>query len=97
LIPRDFESVPIVVICRDRLTPLLKLLHRLDTAGYRRVLLVDNASTSQPLVEFLDATDAEVVRLDANVGLTAPSRPEVRARLDQEAPFVVADCYLGPM
>jgi hypothetical protein len=96
LIPPDFKSVPIVVICRDRLTPLLELLHWLDDAGYRRVLLVDNGSTYQPLVEFLDTTEAEVVRLDANFGHIAPWRPEVRARLDPNSPFVVTDCDVVP-
>ena len=96
LIPPDFKSVPIVVICRDRLTPLLELLHWLDDAGYRRVLLVDNGSTYQPLVEFLDTTEAEVVRVDANFGHIAPWRPEVRARLDPNSPFVVTDCDVVP-
>jgi len=96
LISPDFKSFPIVVICRDRLTPLLELLQWLDNAGYRRVLLVDNASTYPPLVDFLDDTEAEVVRLEANVGHIAPWRPEVRARLDPNSPFVVTDCDVVP-
>ena len=93
---QDFKNVPIVVVCRDRLTPLLELLHWLDKAGYRRVILVDNGSTYEPLVEFFGTTEAEVVRLDANVGHIAPWRPEVRARLDPDGPLVVTDCDVVP-
>jgi len=60
--------VPIFVICRDKLTPLLELLAWLEDAGYRRVYLVDNASTYPPLVEFLAQTHHEVIRREDNVG-----------------------------
>jgi hypothetical protein len=94
--PHDFKTVPIVVICRDRLAPLRELLDWLKGAGYRRFLLVDNGSTYGPLVDFLATTDAEVVRLGRNVGYLAPWSSEVRARLDPDSPFVVSDCDVVP-
>lgn len=96
VIPRDFKDVPIVVTCRDRLAPLLELLDWLERAGYSHLLLIDNASTYPPLVDFLATTDAEVVRLQQNVGHLAPWGPEVRARLDPNSPFVVTDCDVVP-
>lgn len=94
--PQDFKSVPVVVICRDRLAPLRELLDWLNRAGYSRVLLVDNASTYRPLVDFLATTSVEVVRLERNVGHLAPWSCEVRAKLDAARPFVVTDCDVVP-
>jgi hypothetical protein len=75
---------------------LRKLLGWLNAAGYSNLLLVDNASTYRPLVNFLATVDAEVVRLKDNVGQLAPWRPEVRGKLDPNNPFVVTDCDVVP-
>lgn len=96
MIPRDFKATPIVVICRDRFTPVRELLCWLTAAGYTRPILLDNASTYPPLVDFLATTDAEVVRLGSNMGHLAPWSTELRERLDPEGPFVVTDCDVVP-
>jgi hypothetical protein len=96
MLPRDFKRVPIVVICRDRLAPLRDLLAWLDGAGYTRRVLVDNASTYPPLVDYLATVDADVVRLERNVGHLAPWSSEVSARFDSDSPFVVTDCDVVP-
>ncbi len=96
MMPHNFKSVPIVVICRDRLAPLRELLDWLARAGYGRVLLVDNASTYPPLVDFLSTTNLDVVRLERNIGHLAPWSSEVRSRLDPTRPFVVNDCDVVP-
>lgn len=91
------QSTPIVIISRDRLSPLKQLLAWLDEAGYTRPVVVDNASTFQPLVEFLDQLDVEVIRLDRNVGHLAPwLAEEARSRLPDHEPFVVSDCDVVP-
>ena len=92
----DLKRVPIVIICRDRLAPLRELLDWLKAAEYDRVILVDNASTYAPLVDFLANTTAEVVRLGKNLGPRAPWCAEVRSRLHPDRPFVVTDCDVVP-
>jgi hypothetical protein len=93
----DFKSTPIVIISRDRLEPLCQLLKWLDKAGYTRPLLVDNASTYQPLVEFLDQSDVEIIRLNQNFGHLAPwTSNEVQTRLESVSPVVVTDCDVVP-
>jgi hypothetical protein len=93
----DFKSTPIVIICRDRLAPLRQLLKWLDKAGYTRPILVDNASTYQPLVAFLDRTDIETIRLNKNYGHLAPwVSGEVQTRLESVSPVVVTDCDVVP-
>lgn len=94
----DFKSTPIVIICRDRLEPLQQLLSWLDRAGYTRPVLVDNASTYPPLVEFLSqASEVEIVRLTDNLGHLAPWTAEsVQAKLRASGPFVATDCDVVP-
>ena len=94
----DFKTTPIVIICRDRVTPLRQLLDWLDNAGYSRPILVDNASTFPPLLDFLRReADAEVVRLDRNLGHMAPwISDQVQVKLRPNRPVVVTDCDIVP-
>jgi hypothetical protein len=61
-------NLPIFVVCRDRVTPLRGLVAWLEKNDYRRLILVDNASTYPPLVEYLGQTPHEVVRFSDNLG-----------------------------
>ncbi len=63
---------PVVINCRDRVSPLKKLVTWLEARGYQRIILVDNASTYPPLLRYLERTQHYVVRLDRNVGHLAP-------------------------
>lgn len=59
---------PIYVNCRDRVTHLRQLVAWLERAGHERIVLLDNASTYEPLLEFYASTPHQVVRLGRNVG-----------------------------
>jgi hypothetical protein len=61
-------ATPVFINCRDRVTPLRALVSWLERAGHERIVLVDNASTYPPLLEFYDQTPHEVVKLGANLG-----------------------------
>ena len=93
------KATPVVIISRDRLSPLMQLLAWLARAGYTNPIIVDSASTYPPLTDFLDrsANDIGVVRLERNVGHLAPwfSR-DLHAKLDIKEPVVVTDCDVLP-
>ncbi len=61
-------STPIFVICRDKVSQLTQLLEWLETSGYSNIILVDNNSTYDPLLEFLEKTEHSVVRHPENMG-----------------------------
>ena len=63
-------QIPVLVACRDRLTPLLSLVAWLERAGCQRILLIDNDSVYPPLLEYFDETPHTVIKLRANVGPT---------------------------
>ncbi|ACT47943.1 glycosyltransferase [Methylotenera mobilis] len=65
------ENVHIFIIVRDRLTCLQSLVDWLARAGHKNIILIDNASTYPPLVEFLSKTTYKVIRSSENLGHTA--------------------------
>lgn len=85
--------IPVVVNVRDRLTDLLELLGWLDHNGYERILLLDNASTYPPLVEWLETCPYRVMRLKENLGSRAPWLADVPERGEW---WVYTDCDVVP-
>jgi hypothetical protein len=65
-------SVPVFINTRDRVTPLLQQIDWLERAAVDRIVIVDNASTYEPLLDYLRSTPHEVVRLEENLGHIAP-------------------------
>jgi hypothetical protein len=95
--PVDWFGVPVVINVRDRLTDLVAQLDWLEGAGYRNILLLDNASTYPPLVEWLETEPPgrgiAVMRLRANVGSRAPWLVDCPERAGW---FVYTDCDVVP-
>jgi hypothetical protein len=59
---------PVFINCRDRLTPLSRLVAWLEQAGCDEIYLLDNASTFEPLLEYYDHSPHTVLRLGQNYG-----------------------------
>ena len=68
----DVHDIPVFIICRDRVTTLAKLVARLERAGQRRIILVDNSSTYPPLLDYFAKTPHEVVPTRRNDGPSSP-------------------------
>jgi hypothetical protein len=66
-------------MCRDRLTPLVALVHWLEEAGRDRVLLIDSASSYPPLLDYFGSCSYPVYRCTDNVGNRSPWAPWARA------------------
>ena len=88
--------MPVFIISRDRLDPLEKLVSWLELEGMTNIIVVDNASSYPPLVEYLDRTPHKVVRLDRNVGHTAPWSAGLVGKLASGVPYVVTDPDVVP-
>jgi hypothetical protein len=60
---------PLIYInCRDRVTPLRQLVGWLEQAGHDRILLLDNDSTYEPLIEYLAESPHTVIPFATNHG-----------------------------
>jgi len=93
----DYLNVPIFIVCRDKLSPLVQLVEWLERHGYQRLLLVDNASTYPPLLDYFERTAHRVVRHDQNLGpYDSIWSSGIRDRYAPESYFVVTDCDVLP-
>lgn len=87
-------SVPVYINVRDRVTPLRKLVSWLEgTDSWARITLLDNASTYEPLLAYLEDTPHKVVRLGQNLG----SRSIWLAGLAPDEPYVFTDPDIVPI
>ena len=64
-------DLPIFVNVRDRVRDLRALVAWLEKAGHERLVLIDNASTYEPLLDYLEQTPHRVVYLGRNAGSRA--------------------------
>ena len=93
----DQRNVPIFIVCRDKVSPLAELVGWLEVHRYERIVLVDNASTYPPLLDYFDRTPHEVVRLADNVGPHASIwKTGVRDNYAAGSHYVVTDCDVVP-
>jgi len=90
------EQYPIFIPVRDRLAPLLELLDWLASVDQHEVCLIDNASTFEPLVQFLGETSCRVVRLGENLGHRSPWLSGIAQRDAYGRFFIVSDPDVVP-
>ncbi len=89
-------ATPILITCRDRVEPLQQLVSWLETAGYQRIVLVDNDLSYDPLRSYYADTPHQVLRLGRNLGHLAVWEAGVLGTLEHNGPFVVTDCDVVP-
>ena len=84
------RQIPIIINNYNRLECLLKQLKWLEGAGYKRIFIIDNASTYPPLLEFYKKSKHIVFRLDKNLGHTAYWQTQI-PMLFKNQRFVLTD------
>lgn len=91
-------ETPILVCVRDRVTHLRLLVEWLERAGHERIVLVDNASTYEPLLQYLADSPHGVVRISYNAGARALWDVDMLRFLfvDDGEPFVWTDPDVVP-
>ena len=85
------DSYPVFIPVRDRVTPLRLVVDWLERAGHQDIWLVDNASTYEPLLAYLNASPHHVVRLTHNFGHRSPWLSGAVQRHARNQYFVVTD------
>jgi hypothetical protein len=64
----DYKNIPIIINNRNHYDYLLRLIQFLEKCGYNNIILLDNASTYPPLLEYYNSTKHRVIRLNENIG-----------------------------
>lgn len=66
----DINTIPIIIINYNRLTDLQRLISFLKERGHKEIIIIDNNSDYQPLIEYYDKIKNEITieRLNKNWG-----------------------------
>jgi hypothetical protein len=64
----NWQEIPVIINNRNRLTYLLQLVHWLENAGMKKIIILDNDSTYPPLLDYYKTTSHRVIKLNENVG-----------------------------
>jgi SAM-dependent methyltransferase len=92
----DWRDIPVLIINRNRYASLQRLIAWLLTAGTRRMIIMDNASSYEPLLEYYRSLPPNVVvsRFGQNFGPHALWRHNVHKTIT--TPYIVTDADLVP-
>src|SRR5262245_35982517 len=89
------RQVPVIINSFNRLGSLRRLMAWLLRAGQEKIVIVDNASRYQPLLDYLASLEAArlatIVRLDANCGHKALWERGLLSQLGIETEYVYTD------
>lgn len=69
--PLDPYNIPIIINNYNRLSYLRKMTDSLTGRGYHNIIILDNASTYAPLLEYYERCEFEIIRLERNYGFRA--------------------------
>ena len=96
-----WQDVPIFINARDRLGVMKKLIDWLLAAGYRNVIIIDNASTYPPLLNYYSELEKDsrlkIIRLGKNFGFKALWQSNVLEQLKIVTPYVYTDPDILPI
>ena len=96
----NWRDVPIFINARDRLGVMKRLIDWLLAAGYRKIFVLDNASTYPPLLEYYAALETDrrvkIIRLEKNFGFKALWLSNILERLNIATPYVYTDPDVVP-
>lgn len=68
----NYKSIPIIICNFNRLGYLKRMIASLRGRGYSNIVIIDNASTYPPLIDYYsNECDCQVIYLDKNWGHTA--------------------------
>ena len=87
---------PVIINVRDRVEALRDLVSWLERAGQQDIWLCDNASTYEPMREFLASTPHRVVRNEINLGHRGPWLSGLVTQLGLDRHFIITDPDVVP-
>lgn len=65
---RDYKEIPIIINNRNRLTYLSQMVEWLLACGYSNIIILDNKSNYQPLLDYYKKSNLKVIYLKENLG-----------------------------
>lgn len=91
-------TIPIFIICRDRLTCTVNLINWFEKCGYgERIYLIDNDSIYEPLIDFYNTTSHHVIKTGHNYHHLAPWTLGIVESYAKNEYYIVSDPDVLPI
>lgn len=91
------KDIPVFINCRDRYTPLLKLVNWIEDEGLTNIIFIDNHSSYKPLLDYYKNTKYTVLHLGQNIGHRAPWISGALNVYAKDLPFIITDPDILPL
>lgn len=91
------KDLNVFVISYNRLSYLKRLVAWLEKSGFEKIHIVDNASTYEPLLDYLDGSKHRVHRLDKNYGHLVVWQCGKFENIIKNERYIVTDCDVLPV
>src|SRR4051812_4518171 len=91
----DYKNIPIIINNRNRYSFLKRLVDSLNASGYRNIIILDNASTYEPLLQYYSVVNAKVIMLGKNLGYDALEKIPLYKQIKRNY-FVYTDSDILP-
>jgi len=85
---------PVVIIVYNQYTYVRDMVNQLDQM--KSIIILDNASTFQPLLDYYKTVKARVYHMNVNYGHRVWQRPEIQAMLPEKFIITDPDLRLNP-
>lgn len=97
-LPKNLFEIPLIINNRDRLTYLRMQLDCFERRGFKNIIILDNDSSYQPLLDFYRDCPHEVIRLGQNIGYLALWQSGVFSRFQRSFYlYTDSDLLIDPM
>jgi hypothetical protein len=90
------KTVPVFIISFNRVSYIQQVIESIERLGFQNITIVDNASTYEPLLDYLSKSSHRVVRLPQNFGHLALWRSERFSRIIDRERFILNDSDVAP-
>lgn len=96
LSPEEFIHIPVIINNFNRLDCLRILIQRLEKAGLKNIIILDNASSYPPLLEYYTHCPYRVIRLKQNEGFLALWKTDIWDKEFKDKYYILTDPDVVP-
>lgn len=89
--PTDAKKIPVIINNFNRLTTLKRLIASLTSRGIENIIILDNASTYTPLLEWYKNCGHTVIHLEGNLGFKALWKSRLTKELYRKGWYIYTD------
>lgn len=89
--PTDAKKIPVIINNFNRLTTLKRLIASLTSRGIDNIIILDNASTYPPLLDWYKECGHTVIHLEGNLGFKALWKSRLTKNLYRKGWYIYTD------